>query len=182
MSIPSDSIHLPSLKQLRTDESAFTLFELLVVCALISVMLAVTVPTLRNTLLTDSLKSSSRQIVGMIKGTRELAIREQQAYLIYFDLTNRSIWVEQEAEKGLDELEEEDKKILQLPGSVRFLDVWTSGEGKLESGRPALLISRQGYMDQTMIHLGDDDDEVLSLLFSPFLGNVQVFDSYAELD
>ena len=145
-------------------------------------MLAVAVPTLRNSLLTDPLKSSSRQIIGIIKGTRELAIREQQAYLIHFDLTGKSIWAEQEVEKGRDDLEEAKLNVLQLPEPVRFLDLSTTVEGKLSSGQPVLWVSRQGYMDQTMIHLGNDADEVMSLLVSPFLGTVRVFDSYVELD
>lgn len=166
----------------QSDESAFTLFELLVVCALISAMLAVAIPTLRNNLVTDPLKSSSRQVIGMIKGTRERAVREQQAYLIHFDLSESSIWAEKESEKRLEDPEGVKKNVLQLPEPVRLLDVWTTSEGKQESGQPVLWISKQGYMDQTMIHLGDDDDGVLSLMFSPFLGSVRVFANYVDLD
>lgn len=182
MVIVTGIVKVPACRKIWSDTSAFTLFELLIVCALISVMLAVAVPTLRNNLLSDPLKSSSRQIIGMIKGTREQAIREQQAYIIHFDLSNRSIWIEKEAEKGLEDPGALPGNILQLVEPVRFLDVWTTGDGKLEGGQPALWVSRQGYMDQAIIHLGNDEDDVLSLLFSPFLGTVQVFDSYVELD
>ncbi len=165
-----------------TEQSAFTLFELLVVLALMSVMLAVAVPTLRNSLLTDPLKTSSRQVIGVVKGIREQAVREQQAYLVYFDLSANSIWVEKDSEKRQEDQEEVEKNVLQLPETARLLDVWTTAEGKQDSGLPTLWISKQGYMDQAMIHLGDDGDGVMSLLFSPFLGTVRISDSYVDLD
>ncbi len=178
----SEIISLVSLRKDQTDESAFTLFELLVVCALISVMLVVAAPTLRNNLLTNPLKASSRQVIGIIKGIREQAVREQQAYFIHFDFSENSIWVEKDAKNELDEPEKEEKVILLLPEPARFLDVWTTSEGKKERDQTTLWISKQGYMDQTMVHLGNDGDEVMSLLFSPFLGPVRISDSYVNLD
>lgn len=166
----------------NSGESAFTLFELIVVCALISVMLVVAVPPLRNNLLTDPLKASSRQVVGFVKGLREKAIREQQAYLIYFDISGNSIWAEKDHEIVLLDSEKANEDGVRLPEPVRILDVWTTGEGKLESGRPVLWVTKQGYMDQTVIHLGTDGGEVMSLLVSPFLGTVRIADSYVDLD
>lgn len=181
MSVP-EIIRGVSLREIGADELAFTLIELLVVCALISITLAVAAPTLRNNLLTDPLKTSSRQMIGIIKGIREQAVREQQAYLVHFDLAESSIWVEKESEEGLEDPEGVKKNVLQLPEPARLLDVCTTSDGKQEDGQPTLWVSKQGYMDQTMIHLGNDDDEVLSLLFSPFLGTVRVFGSYVDLD
>jgi type II secretory pathway pseudopilin PulG len=165
-----------------SDESAFTLFELLVVCALISVMLAFAVPTLKNSLLTDPLKTSSRQVIGLIKAVREKAVRDQQAYRITFDLSKNRIWFLKESAVGLEEAEEDPTDVLTLPEPVRILDIWTKSEGKLDSGQPMLWISKQGYIDETLIHLGNDDDEVLSMLFSPFLGNVRITDTYVDLE
>ena len=61
------------------NEAAFTLVELLVVCLLISLTLAVSVPALRDTLLTDQLKATSRKIIGAIRERREEAVRDQQS-------------------------------------------------------------------------------------------------------
>ncbi len=164
------------------DESAFTLFELLVVCALISVMLAVAVPTLKNSLLTDPLKTSSRQVIGLIKAVREKAVRDQQAYLITFDRTENRIWFLKESAVGLEDAEENITDVLHLPEPIRILDIWTRSDGKQETDRPTLWVSKQGYIDETLIHLGNDEDEVLSMLFSPFLGNVRITDKYVDLE
>jgi prepilin-type N-terminal cleavage/methylation domain-containing protein len=170
------------LRKKCNTESAFTLLELLVVCALISILLAIAVPTLRNSLLTDPLKTASRQIIGLVKEVREQAIREQAAYVIHFDFTENSIRVEKESEQGLVDPEKVKEDTLHLPEPVRFLDVWTTSEGKLDTGQPTLWVSKQGYMDQAIVHLGTDGDAVISLLFSPFLGTVRVTDGYMELN
>lgn len=176
------TVRLYSLRKNCNTDSAFTLLELLVVCGLISIMLAIAVPTLRNSLLTDPLKTASRQVIGLVKGVREQAIREQQAYFIHFDFTENSIWVKKESEEGIVDPEKEKANALRLPEPARFLDVWTTSDGKLETDQPALWVSKQGYMDQAMVHLGTDGDEVISLLFSPFLGPVRVSDGYIDLD
>lgn len=163
-------------------ESAFTLFELLVVCALISVMLAVAAPTLKNSMLTDPLKASSRQVIGLIKAVREKAIRDQQTYVITFDLSGNRIWYRQGSAAAPEEPEEVKTDALKLVQPVRIVDIWTKSEGKMNEGRPQLWVSRQGYIDETMIHLENDEDEVLSMLFSPFLGNVRITDSYVEME
>lgn len=163
-------------------EAGFTLFELLVVCVLISVMLAVAVPTLKNSLLTDPLKSSSRQVIGLIKAVREKAVREQQAYVITFDLAENRIRYRQEAATEADEPEVAQDEALQVAQPVRIVDIWTRSGGRIEEGQPQLWVSRQGYIDETMVHLENDDDEVLSLLFSPFLGSVRLTDGYVDME
>ncbi|MBB5347357.1 prepilin-type N-terminal cleavage/methylation domain-containing protein [Desulfoprunum benzoelyticum] len=163
-------------------ESGFTLFELLVVCALISVMLAVAAPTLKNSLLTDPLKTSSRQVIGLIKAVREKAVRDQQAYIITFDLAENRIWFRQESAIEMEEPDEVEAEALYVPQPVRIVDIWTRSGGMMDEGQPLLWVSRQGYIDETMIHLENDDDEVLSMLFSPFLGNVRITDGYVEME
>ena len=163
-------------------EAAFTLFELLVVSALIAVMLAVAVPTLKNTLLTDPLKTSSRQVIGLIKAVREEAVREQQAYVITFDLEKNRIWYRKETAVEQQEPDEVAADALQLAQTVRVTDIWTRSDGRLDEGQPQLWVSRQGYIDETLIHLENDEDEVLTMLFSPFLGNVRITDSYVEME
>jgi hypothetical protein len=71
---------------------------------------------------------------------------------------------------------------LHLTEPVRILDVWTKSEGRQDTDRQILWVSKQGYIDETMIHLGNDKDEVLSMLFSPFLGKVQITDTYVDLE
>ncbi len=160
-------------------EDAFTLLELLVVTTLISIMLAVAVPALRDTLFTDQLKASTRKIIGMVKGVREEAIRKQLAVPLHIDTDEGAIWYEDVA---LASGGSTNKIQLDLPSSVKIVDVWTKSAGRNDAGVLELSISKQGYMDHTVIHLSDDSDANMSIVFSPFLGSIEVFDEYISLE
>ncbi len=160
-------------------EAAFTLLELLVVCTLISIMLAVSIPALRDTLFTDPLKASTRKIIGMVKGVREKAIRLQGSVLLHIDADEGTIWYDDVNVSGGTAVK---KTTLELPSSVRIVDVWTKSAGKSDIGSVILHISKRGYMDHTVIHLGDDGDGSMSIVFSPFLGSIEVFDEYISLE
>ncbi len=159
-------------------EEAFTLLELLVVCALISIMLAVTVPTLRDTVFTDPIRVSTRKIIGTIKGLREKAIREQQDVELHYSMEEGRLWYEE----GLDEDTVLKKNEILLPENVKIVDVWTHSGGRVDFGSSSLRIFKQGYMDQTVITLEDDGETTVSIVLSPFLGSIQVVDNYVHSD
>jgi len=155
----------------------FTLLEMIVVCALIGTMLVVSVPTLRNVLVDDALKSTSRKTIGFINNIRELAVRNQQAYIVHFDRTQENIWYEKD-EKSVKTKELEEKQSLIFPEGVRISEIWTQSKGIFSLDFDTIWVSRKGYMDQLILHLSDDEDNIISLHFSPFLESVGVYDEY----
>jgi type II secretory pathway pseudopilin PulG len=163
------------------NESAFTLVELLVVCLLISITLAVTVPTLRDSLVTNDLKTATRRIIGAIRELREDAVREQQSYTIYFDMGKNRVWYAKDDNKAREEQTTSLKSEVQFPPAVRVLDIWTKSDGRQSLGTATLWISRQGYMDMTVIHITNDSD-TMTISFSPFLSSIKVVDGYAEFE
>ena len=94
-------------------------------------------------------------------------------------MEKKRIWYEKDDEKDPEERKASFDRGMQLPASVRILDVWTKSDGRQVEGIASLWITRQGYMDQTVIHMTDDSD-TQSILFSPFLGSIKVVDGYAE--
>jgi prepilin-type N-terminal cleavage/methylation domain-containing protein len=162
----------------RLKQSAFTLIEVLVVCLLISIILTVGVPVLRDALFNDPLNTTTRKIISTLRGLREEVLRERQPFFLYLDLEHSSFWhdgnIDMKQKKNISENK------IQLPPSVRIIDVWTKSGGKQNEGTVALLISRQGYMDMTVIHL-TDEREIKSIMLSPFLGSIKVVDGYADL-
>lgn len=165
------------------EEAGFTLIEILVVCFIISITLIVSIPTLRDTLLSDPLKTTTRKIIGTVRSLREDAIREQQAYVLSFDLGNKRIRYQKGGGQDGDQKEAavEDKKGVELPSDVRIMDVWTKSNGKQSQGTITLWISPQGYMDETVLHVTDESNTI-SILFSPFLGSIKVVDGYADFE
>lgn len=172
----------------RNKEAGFTLIEILVVCFIISITLIVSIPALRDTLLTDPLKTTSRKIIGTVRSLREEAIREQQPYVLSFNLEEKRLGYQKanEQDRGReDTFVSQDyksrEKEIELPESVHIMDIWTKSDGKQSQGTIKLWISPQGYMDKTVIHITDDSDTI-SIFFSPFLGSIKVVDGYADLE
>lgn len=159
----------------------YTLIELSVVIFLVALMMGLTIPRFRYTLLTDNLKSSSRKLIGLIKDLREEAIQEQKPVILHFDLESNLLW------KDTPDMTEEEQVLarenaLSLPAGVRILDVWFKGRGKKMTGEASILFSKKGYVQKSAIHLGCEDDREFTLLLSPFLGRVKLIDKYVDFE
>ena len=66
--------------------------------------------------------------------------------------------------------------------SVHFQDIVCGTAEKITSGEISLWINKQGYMDQTILHLADDEDKIISLVLSPFLSTIKAYDTYISLE
>jgi len=158
----------------------FTLIELTVVVFLIGVMLAVSIPRFRYSIITDNLKSSTRRIIGLLTSLRNEAIRDQKNYLLHFDIESNQLWI---AFEGITKEEREmaQERALQLPEDVRIIDVWKKGKGKMVDGEVNIRFSKKGYVEQTVIHLGADDGREFTLLLNPFLAKIKSYDKYVDI-
>ena len=76
------------------DKKGYTFIEITVVVLLIGLMMALTLPRFRYAMLTDNLKTATRRLVGTIKTIRNEAVREQQGFILYFDLESNRFWPE----------------------------------------------------------------------------------------
>ncbi len=153
--------------------------ELMVVMVLISIMLAVTVPRFRTALFRDQLQSSSRRLVGLIKGVRANAVRDYSDYRLHFDFEHGRIWASPEGETAQNN---ETPDMLQLPAGVTVLDICSSDGRKQDGGEGFLFLSRKGYADQATIHLGEEDGRTVTLFISPFMASVRIVDGYLEAE
>jgi prepilin-type N-terminal cleavage/methylation domain-containing protein len=173
----------PVLHSQFNNQSGFTLLELIIVCLLITVSLAFSVPRLRQTLVIDQLAASSRKVIALTKEVRQLAAQKQQPYLIYFDLDREKIWYQQDIPESKETTEQgSPHPTIQLPPSVHIQDTLIGTTEKTTSGETTLWINKQGYMEQTILHLADDEDNIISLVFSPFLGTIKAYDTYIDLE
>jgi prepilin-type N-terminal cleavage/methylation domain-containing protein len=152
------------------EPQGFTLIELIVVTALIGILLAISVPSLRNTVFTDPLKSTTRKMIGLVTGVRELAVRSQQSYLLHISQLENRIWYEAEI---VDKVKKENDPLkggeLLLPESVRISGVWTEGDDDSSDGQIDIWINKQGFLSDTIIRIEDSDRNHLNVQFYPFL-------------
>ena len=72
--------------------NGYTLIELALVVFLLGLMLVLAVPRVRETLISDGLKKTVRQLVGAAKELRTDAVREQLDYKLNLDLSNNAFW------------------------------------------------------------------------------------------
>lgn len=159
----------------------YTLIELTVVIFLVSLMLGVSIPRVRSSLLTDSLKSTTRKIVGLLKGIRDEATREHKAYIVHFDLERNRVWVTS-AGMGEEEKVLARERAFTCPSDVRIMDVWRTGKGKSIDGVVTIQFSKKGYTEQTAIHLVAEDGRRFTLVISPFLGTVKSYNEYRDIE
>ncbi len=163
------------------ESSGFTLMELVVVCMLIAFFLSLSIPTLRNSLVTDQLESTARKIIGMVKELRNQAVRDNKAYFLHIELDEKRIWYEADAATTTLERKKEEKGI-EFPEDITLEDVTTHSQGAKATGTVTIWISKRGYMDQTAMHLSEGGDNRLTLFFSPFSGAAKVYDGFVDFE
>ena len=152
----------------------FTLLELLIVCLLISITLAFSIPSLRNSLVSDQLAAGSRKVISLVRSSRARAVAEQKDYLILYDSEERKLWYRQ-AEEEEDQGNRGSSGSVTLPSDVSIQKVKQAGGGSEQNPlNTGIWVSKEGYMDKTLIQLEDSEDNSLNLLISPFLPTITV--------
>lgn len=157
------------------------MIELVVVMCLIVMMLGLTLPQIRNTLLSDGLKRTALRMVGLASNLRDEAVREQRTYALHLDLVGQQYWI------GFSAMTEEEQTLARenaekLPPDVQILDVWFKDGGKVTEGEAAILFFKKGYVQPSAIHLGDDDGRRFTIVLSPFVGKAKVMETYVDFE
>lgn len=161
------------------DDNGFSLFELLVVCALIGIMVSLSIPSLREAFLNDPLKTTARKTIGLVNGVRELALRSQQPYFLHISRKENSLWYEADVKSG--EAPSVTTRRLLLPKSIRIEGIQIAGQDIKALEQVDVWITRQGYMRETVIRFADDGGHALTLEFLPFIDTVKVTDPLAKV-
>lgn len=109
--------------------SAFTLFELLLVMLIISLISAFVIPRMAATLPGVQLKSSARAVAAALRYARSRAVSESVPYIAHFDNTQRFLAVEA-VEKPMDASEwnsiklimdrSKSQKVYDFPDGIEF--------------------------------------------------------------
>ncbi len=160
----------------------FTLIEMIVVVFLIGIMLSLSIPSLRGTFFTDPLKATSRKVIGLVGGLRDQAVRSQQPYLLHFSRLENRLWYEKDGPVEEEKVQQDqpDNQLL-LPESVKIVGLWMAGDEVSTEDNSVVWISKQGYLDETVIRIEDQAGNHLNIQFHPFLDPAIVADELVPL-
>jgi general secretion pathway protein H len=157
----------------------FTLIELSVVVFLIGLMLLIAVPKVRDTMLSDELKTTVNYLASTTRELRSDAVRNQVDYILHLDLDNNLIWAHS-ANMTPEARDEMKKRAFKVPEQVNILDVYLFEKEKVTDGEALIRFSRKDYMHPAAVHLAQKERR-FTLVFEPFLSSVKTYDKYIDI-
>ena len=158
----------------------FTLVELTVVIFLVGLMLLIAIPRVRDTVLTNELKSTVNYLTRTALELRSTYVREQIDYVLRLDINERLIWFHT-SDMTPEAKSEAKKRSYHLPGNVKIADGYRFGREKQTDGEIIIRFFREGYIEPTVVHLVDGSD-FFTLVFEPFLNDIKVHDRYVDIE
>jgi prepilin-type N-terminal cleavage/methylation domain-containing protein len=181
MSITGKRSSSRGMQKGNTGPGGFTLIELTMVILLITMFLSLTVPRLGDSVLKDSLKSSSRKMIGYITELRNMAIRDNIDYYLSLDIDSNRLWVEP-AVTDVEDREDVQERAYTFPEEVRIIDILFRDEGEKTSGITSIRFTSEGYIRPSIIHLGSKDGRKFTFVLRPFLGKVELMEDYVDFE
>ena len=169
-------------------QAGFTLFELVVVLFIVSLISLVVLPKLQGFLAPD-LPGTARHLIAMIQHLHDEAEATRQIHRLNYDLNTREYWVSLVSETssatggadgGSQEAAPAVIKRIALPDRIWFKDITTLHQGKVSEGQAFTQFYPSGRVEKTLIHLTLGKDQVLALIINPLTGAVKVYDHYIE--
>jgi prepilin-type N-terminal cleavage/methylation domain-containing protein len=147
---------------------AFTLIEMIVVTALISIMLVVAIPRLDGGLFTDGGDETARWIVANVRQLKEKSIVDQKTYLLNVSPDVRRLWI---TEAGMtdEETDAAREEGFRLPRGVTIDHVAFSQTERLTGGTIPIGFYPKGYSDKAVIRMRTNDGDRLAFFIEPFL-------------
>ena len=157
----------------------YTLIELALVVFLLGLMLFLAVPKVRESLIKDELASSVRRTVGVVRGLRADAVREQLDYVLQLDLKNNAFWT-YSLDMTPEKKAERKASAFRFPEGVRITDIVQSGLGTKTDGEVTIKFYKQGHVQPTVIHLARDDRSA-TIILAPFLSTIKTYEKYVDI-
>lgn len=161
--------------------AGYTLIELVVVMALISIMFFFAMPRFQDNVLTDQVRKTSRWVITQTRHIKQQAVREKKDYVLHVDMDAEKLWVST-LDMEEDALQKAEEDAFQLSEDVEIMDVEFQKRGKLASGQADIYFYAKGYSDKVLIHMQEDHDRQVSFLIEPFLPQTKYIEGYSEFD
>jgi prepilin-type N-terminal cleavage/methylation domain-containing protein len=156
-----------------SDNRAFTLIEMIVVTALISIMLVVAIPRLDGGLFSDGSDETARWLIANVRQLKEKAVLEQKSLLLNVSLDTQRLWI---TEIGMSDADADSasKEGYALPRGVNIDHVDFSQTERFTSGTITIGFYPKGYSDKAVIRMSTRDGDRIAFFIEPFLPSVDL--------
>jgi general secretion pathway protein H len=162
-----------------TDQRGFTLIELAIVVVLLGLVAGLTLPLLGNWG-QDDLPGSARRLAGTVRFLYNEAALTRNEHQLIFNLDDGSYQTKVLDQSGNLEPVGGSGKGRHLLGDARFEDIVVTSRGRFTTGEVTTLFHPSGWLDETVIHLRDEEGHQLSLRFAPLTGAMDLVEGYVE--
>ncbi len=159
---------------MRRRAGGFTLLELIVVMALMSIVFFFAIPRFEGTFLFDDSKQSARWLIARLQSLREEALRTRRRHALILDLDTQRTWHTTEAMTA-EEMELASRRAQPIPGGASVVAVEFPPETRVASGRAQILFYGDGHSDKVLVQL-QTGNAFSTFLLEPFLTQVKMFD------
>ena len=161
------------MRPLPLDNRAFTLIEMIVVTALISIMLAVAIPRLEGGLFSDGGDETARWIIANVNRLKEKAVLDQKTYLLNVSPDIQRMWVTSAdmSDADADTAREEGYR---LPRGVNIDHVTFGRDDRESTGTIPIGFYPEGYSDKAVIRIRTNDGERMAFFIEPFLAGAEL--------
>ena len=154
-------------------DRGFTLIEMVVVTALISIMLVVAIPRLEGGLFSDGSDDAARWVIATVRGLKEKAVVENKTYLLNVSPDVQRLWI---TEAGMADTDADAAREAgyALPRGVNIDHVAFSQTERISSGTVPIAFYPGGYSDKAVIRVRTNDGDRLAFVIEPFLAGVDL--------
>jgi general secretion pathway protein H len=161
-------------------QAGFTLIELVLVVLLLGLLTSLTLPMLSG-LEPDQLNVTARRLSGTVKYLYNEAAMTGREHRLIFELPNGSYRAVKLSPSGeLQTLQGLGAEYKLRPG-VRFMDIYQPQRGQRSDGEVTTTLMPGGWLQETIIHLQDDNERKLTLRLVPLTGLTEIYDGYRDL-
>jgi len=160
-------------------EQGFTLIELIVVIALISILLFFSFPRFQGSVLRDDSEKSVRWVIYTVKMLRQDAVKHLTIHTLHVEMNTGTMWVTNET-MNEETAEDARQQAYEFPDQMEILDVEFPDGEKVSFGQAEVRFYPKGYSDRVMIHFQEKNDRQRTLLIEPFLADIKIYDTYVE--
>jgi prepilin-type N-terminal cleavage/methylation domain-containing protein len=169
----------------RTRSSGFTLIELSIVVFLIGTLFFISMPKLGNFLFRTDLKDTVRSLKAAVNMLRTKSISTHRPTTLHLDLDQNLYWGAYTLQNDKEE-NPELKRVLvlpkKLPEGIRFLDAANINTPKRSLGLLSSTFNSKGALEETIIHLTDKNQNVVTVVVNAYTGRFLVFDEYVDVE